>query len=551
MKIAGILRTFILLIAISAVSVWFYFMPRIESLEPIAFSPGESIVLTGENFGKQRGKSYIEVDGSALSSSAYKQWSKNQIEVSIPFSVDSGLIRIIKGLRKSNPRVIIASRKVPSLPASLENSVASPLIRSVLPAEAKIGGLLTIEGINFGSNFQFGRVRFPRNSANLGLKGQSALSVSSDTPAANFIDVSEADGLFEHWDDKKITLRVPEGAGSGVIVIETPQGESKPFDVIVGQGTGTKYLYDPAVYSIQFNTEISIKSMKDDGVILVYAPNPVATASQAIDSIQEELPFPYFSDYGPTTIFRFLKQEGSTTAMRRTFLLTVYGIETELARYSDSFDDAQIPDFLKAFTTETAYSISNSKDIPALSGKIVGREKNLYKKASLIWTWLKKNIAWHRMPRGDESSNILLAIKEGRAETRQYVLLATALFRSAGIPAVPLSGFIIKSDTIAIPHSWLEFYLPAVGWIPFDPVLGLGEKPSGFDSGFTDPTQYFGSLDNRHIAISRGMPVVQPILDNSERRVSGVPWSMQSLFEESLEADYKSTWEMIRVLGVY
>jgi hypothetical protein len=385
----------------------------------------------------------------------------------------------------------------------------------------------------------------------LGLKGQSASSASTDSLSSNFIDVTEPDGLLEHWDDKRISLRVPEGVGSGVIVIETPQGESKPFDFKLKQGTGTKYLYDPAVYSIQFNIDLSIESMGEEGVVLVYAPNPSALASQSVDSIQEEMPVPYFSDYGPTTVFRLRRQEGMLASIRRTFLLTVYGIETELSGYSDSFKDSQIPEFLKAFTTDSIHSLGYSKELAAVSGKIVGREKNAYKKASLIWAWLKKNIAWHHMSPGGDSRSIMLTIKEGRAETRQYALLATAIFRSAGIPAVPLCGVILKSDGTAVPHSWLEFYLPAVGWIPFDPVLGLGEKPSGFDSGLTDPSQYFGSLDNRHIAITRGVPGIQPILDNSERRVSGVPWSMQPLFEESVDSDYRSTWDMIRILGVY
>ncbi|HWP69305.1 MAG TPA: transglutaminase-like domain-containing protein, partial [Rectinemataceae bacterium] len=217
--------------------------------------------------------------------------------------------------------------------------------------------------------------------------------------------------------------------------------------------------------------------------------------------------------------------------------------------FKDSFADGKAPEFLQSYLIDDALVPARAKDLLSLAAKIVGKEKNLQKKASLLWDWLKKNIAWKATSGSRDSP--LSAIKDGRAGTRQYSLLACALFRAAAIPAVPLSGFLVRKDGVSIPHFWLEYYLPAIGWIPFDPALGLGSKPGGFDASLDNPSHYFGSLDNRHIAISRGITDVAPMLGGADMQTSKVQWSFQTLFEESIGGAYESTWHDIEVLGVY
>jgi hypothetical protein len=48
-------------------------------------------------------------------------------------------------------------------------------------------------------------------------------------------------------------------------------------------------------------------------------------------------------------------------------------------------------------------------------------------------------------------------------------------------------------------HFWAEFYIPHYGWIPVDANYGDVQVKD-----FKDRSFYFGNLDNRHIAFSRG-----------------------------------------------
>ena len=56
--------------------------PVIFSLEPIMASPGDSIVLTGRNFGNIKAKVYI--DNILLTTTFLESWSDNSIKLRVP-----------------------------------------------------------------------------------------------------------------------------------------------------------------------------------------------------------------------------------------------------------------------------------------------------------------------------------------------------------------------------------------------------------------------------------------------------------------------------------
>ncbi|TXT44033.1 MAG: IPT/TIG domain-containing protein, partial [Spirochaetes bacterium] len=278
------------------------------------------------------------------------------------------------------------------------------------------------------------------------------------------------------------------------------------------------------------------------------------SGSQSLDEIQEETPPAYFKNYGPATVFRVDSPDRvvrKETTIRRTFLVTVASVETELGSYREEFKDGIIPEFLKPFLQANQHLPAGEAEITTLAAKIVGRERNPHRKAVSIWNWLKKNIKWLPAESGKENLSALSALSGKKASTRQLVYLAASLFRAAGIPCVPITGFLLRKDGTSIPHSWMEYYLPALGWVPFDPVLALDEKPSGFNEGFQDRSHYLGSLDNRHLAISRDFHRIPSILESPDKKTGGIPWSDQNLFEESSGLRYTSSWGNVRVLGEY
>ncbi|MDP2790467.1 MAG: transglutaminase domain-containing protein [Rectinemataceae bacterium] len=519
----------LLLVAVGAFIFVTLNKPGIVSIDPTSFTEGEPVFIHGTNFGDERKKGRILLDSMPLTQSSYVSWTANEIGVILPSTLDSGLLQVVTIFGKSNPDIVIRQAGLPQKSSNAVQAAAGPSILAIRPPEAAVGSLVTIEGINFGSNVQFSDVGFSRNTG--------------------YIEPEDPGLMYESWDDKRISVRVPEGAGSGTVVVKTPQGESAPFSFDVRKGTGAKYLFDPVVYSLQFKVRIRKKDPRKQGTIALYLPLPLTSLSQRLDSIQEESPAAYIADYGKVAAFKISDFQGSEAVVSRTALVTVNRVETELVTYSDGFEKGIVPPFLQPFLMEDALVPARAKEIAGILPKLMGKEKNLQKKALLLQHWLTKNLAWKPNPAARETA--LSALKAGKAGSQSFALLACAFFRAAGVPAVPLSGFLVRKDSVSIPHFWLEYYLPSVGWIPYDPVLALGAKPSGFDAALDLPEHYFGSLDNRHISLSRGITTVAPLLGGSAAQASKVPWSFQTLFEESSGASYTSTWQDIEIVGTY
>jgi hypothetical protein len=105
----------------------------------------------------------------------------------------------------------------------------------------------------------------------------------------------------------------------------------------------------------------------------------------------------------------------------------------------------------------------------------------------------------------------------------------------------------------AFPPYWVEFYIYGLGWVPIDPVLGKGASPGGIDAAWEDRSRYFGNLDNRHLAFSRGSSVLAPMAPDGRRAAKERRWSFQSFYEEASGAldAYSSFWGDVEVTGLY
>jgi hypothetical protein len=97
----------------------------------------------------------------------------------------------------------------------------------------------------------------------------------------------------------------------------------------------------------------------------------------------------------------------------------------------------------------------------------------------------------------------------------------------------------------------MEYYLPAVGWIPYDPVLVYGAVPAGFTPPFAGPASYFGALDNRHITITRGIDSLHGRITGEPGDHAGTEWLFADPLEEAFGLEYSSDWRPVRILATY
>jgi len=100
-----------------------------------------------------------------------------------------------------------------------------------------------------------------------------------------------------------------------------------------------------------------------------------------------------------------------------------------------------------------------------LAKKIVGKEKNLLRKAWLIHEWICRNFTYRIF--NCSTGNQHLYMKEGECGT--WSATSTALMLAAGIPARRLAMHIAKkNEKILATHIGSEFYHPKYGWVPID-----------------------------------------------------------------------------------
>ncbi len=119
--------------------------------------------------------------------------------------------------------------------------------------------------------------------------------------------------------------------------------------------------------------------------------------------------------------------------------------------------------------------------IANLATEITAKGKSTLEKAAMVETYLKRNykytlnLVW--TPGPQPVSTFLFDAKSGHCE--YFASSMVILLRTAGIPTRLINGFLmgeynpVGQDFIvreSDAHSWVEVYVPARGWVEFDPT---------------------------------------------------------------------------------
>ncbi|QSQ23577.1 transglutaminase domain-containing protein [Pyxidicoccus parkwayensis] len=145
-------------------------------------------------------------------------------------------------------------------------------------------------------------------------------------------------------------------------------------------------------------------------------------------------------------------------------------------------------------------SIIVESDAPAIreqAQKIVGDEKDAYRAAKKINTWVASMLTKDYGASADRATDVL---SQRRGDCTEHSLLAVALLRAAGIPARRVDGVIYMVNQDGVPalywHEWVEAFVGE--WTQMDPTFnqvvadathfGFGEE------GNAEITPLIGSL---------------------------------------------------------
>jgi hypothetical protein len=526
--------------------------PVITSIDPKFGRMGETITLTGNNFGATRDESFVTIAGISPTSSSYYLWQDNQIIVRIPELGESGLVYVrVKG-KKSNGVLFSNSASVPR-PVDGEELGLEPRISSVTPQIGAPGALITITGNNFGIS----RENSPESVAGVFFSWdyESGTFNPYAVREPEFIEVSETEMGYEYWSAREIRVRLPDGAVSGNLEIRTPHGKSRGVFFDVSGKPGFKNIKDKRGYTITYSVDIRVTEASRPNMLYLWIPKPVNSPSQRNVTLVSRSIEPFIENFKGVSLYKLDNLlAGTNQSINLSYRVEVYSVGSGIKPLSIKQEATELS---KIHTKSSSLIPSDSSQIKMAVNSIVNREQNPYMKAKAIYDWIINNI---KISDSDVSKSLIETLEQKRGDPYSAALLYTALTRAAGVPCIPVAGVLANQNGHTLRHYWAEFWIDGLGWLPVDPAMGAGAvKFTDNPRQLNDETEkdlvnfYFGNLDNQRIAFSRGELILSQI-ENRGRIISHPQsYSLQNIWEESaggLES-YSSLWGDIIISGIY
>jgi hypothetical protein len=525
--------------------------PRLDSITPSRGKQGDVMILTGRNFGAPRGTSEVRIAGASPTSSDYGEWTDTRISVTIPDEAASGIVYVLTKSGRSRGMLFVSQTEIPVL-ASGSARPGDPYIgngsdRPINPAAAPVGAAITIYGMNFGLEKRSSEVYFSP-SAGGGSEAGGSLDVS------NLLRAQDYNLDYISWSDREITLRVPDGAGSGNVLVATDKGTSNFQYFDVSKGAGRTLYAAPRKYSVQYAMDVHVTAASGENALYLWMPRIVPSPEQRRIQLVDQSPEPLMVNSGPA-LYEFTGlQKNGNYRVSMSWMFDRYEVGTQVTPAEiPAYDTAS--ELYKHFTETDALAPSASLEIQKAAAAAVGGEKNPWLKARRLYDWLLGQVSYTAAP-ATASVDPLGALRLKRGDSFAFSSLYCALLRAALVPARMVAGYLVaESNQPTRRHFWNELYLPTVGWVPVDPTLGKERSllPSTPAEDFDNRAFYFGNLDNRHITFSKGLEEVNQMnpMGRTRQRVE-LPWLL-TVHEESAGAlsAYTATFEDLSVTGTY
>ena len=208
--------------------------------------------------------------------------------------------------------------------------------------------------------------------------------------------------------------------------------------------------------------------------------------------------------------------------------------------------------FYMTYTRKDSLVPADTDELVDLYKQIVGKEKNYYKRAKLIYDYMCDNYSITKKNRKNDADPMDLITKE-KGDAYDFTIIYAALLRTAGIPCVVNSGILINQNLTTQNHWWVDFYMPGVGWIPVDIALGAGMEYKPWNGNIDAREYYFGNMDSHRVTFSRGYTEMKPLSQDNKIITYSKSFALQSIWEEASNntIKYSSYWSVPVINGVY
>ncbi|NOX35993.1 MAG: transglutaminase domain-containing protein [Calditrichaeota bacterium] len=246
----------------------------------------------------------------------------------------------------------------------------------------------------------------------------------------------------------------------------------------------------------------------------------------AADAVEEE------TDSRGNIIRRYIwRNPGQTITARISFRARNKVFVAPITINENNFPVTGLPAGVQVFLQPTDLVQSDHPDIQRKARELVDGAQSVYEAIQRILLWTVEHMHYVLIP---PQFDALYAFRTGEGNCQNYSHLAAALLRAVGIPTRIVNGITLKEGyevetdqgTFSFRmaqgrHSWIEVYLPDVGWIPFD----------------AQQSEFF--VSNRYLRIEVGLDNEETIQDGLVRwRQSSGSKRQPPKFEEVIEARF-------------
>ncbi len=460
--------------------------PQLQKLDPAVGFPGNLTRVQGVNLGTQQ-NTRLFVGEEMVKPTDILSWTDRQIEFYIPERAVSGPLRLVTPSGRVTALFWVNQKELPRVFGEDGPRASSgAVIRSLNPGRAQVSELLVIEGEGFGD--RPGTVLFPWGPL----------------PANNFtlepfLRVSGSE--IEEWTDSRVKVRIPTGATSGTLRVLTREGFSSGVFFEIGTQVGSLELKNGRQYLLARRIEanwtvgesadrlVPVMGFAEDwmqrGFIVARQPgNELGTSSLEQGVLWWKVP---------------ARLRGQIVADWEAIYVT---FQSSLRLRSDDTPEVTVFPALAPYLLSDEEIPWNNEFVRTLSTNTGGwpsPTRGPYKRARGLYYWLAQNFRWNE----PAPPTALDALRLGRGSVLQGVQALVALLRASKIPARWVRGFLVLTTRQLVPHVWVEFYLPGVGWVGADPYLGSGYSPEGFQRPADPLRSYFAELDGKRLVLER------------------------------------------------
>ena len=505
--------------------------PVILELNKLAAAPGDQIEIRGKTFGKGLDGSKLFIGSFPLSSANVLEWEDNRILAKVPRNDGTAIVKVETRSGVSNGMVLGDETRFPKIEYG-PWLPGAPYIKHAEPQNLRIGELITLHGEGFGDKRGSGRIWL--NSRD------TSLRLSAEEPDLRLY--VEAHNIGK-WTENVVQFWIPEGTSSGNIYLQKGTTFSNPFSVELIEDAGEILQGEAFRWSLRQKIAITeVKSFPRNALYL-HIPSPSAGIGQGdvvvLDAYSVK-PYSPINAKGNLNLYRLenLDNDESVSIVRQIFLKT-HSVEVSISRETPY--DPSHPEIIAGLAQDNWIK----PDLVAeLGSSLAANKRSNWSKSQSIYNYVINKFSFDE---NSKSQSLEEYISSDSADSFGYSLLFTSISRAAGVPARPVGGILILDDLSTRLWWWSEIWINGIGWIPVDSALG--------DSGIKlaeSADYYFGALEGRHIAFSRGILSSSALQPEPRLRRAKEIYTLQGAYEElsgNLES-YRSNWPVPEVTAL-